>query len=229
VSYVFSRSIDDAAGTISQDFTNQNTYGLDFYDRRIDRGLSPFHAKHNLTLHWTYDLPNLRQGQSWMRATLRGWQVNNITTLQSGHPFTVQLGFVRSGNLNTGFSMNERPNLKPSYSGNPVSGEPDRYWGINAYELPPANQHGNLGRNTLIGPGLASVDASLDRSFHLKEAWTLQFRAEVFNLPSHPNFATPSGRIAFTSATGAVAPDSGRITATSSTARQIQLGLKLTF
>ena len=229
LSYTFSRSIDDAAGTYGQDFSNQNAYGLDFYDRRIDRGLSPFHAKHNLTFHWTYNIPSLQQGQSWMRAALRGWQVNNITTLQSGHPFTVQLGFVRSGNLNTGFSMNERPNLKPGYSGNPVVGGPARYWDINAFELPTANQRGNLGRNTLIGPGLASVDLSLTRSFRLREGWGLQFRAEAFNLPNHPNFAEPSGRTTFTSATGAVAPNWGRITATTSTSRQIQMGLKLSF
>jgi len=155
--------------------------------------------------------------------------VNNITTLQSGHPFTVQLGFVRSGNLNTGFSMNERPSVKPGYSGNPVLGGPDRFWDINAFELPPVNQRGNLGRNSLIGPGLAAVDVSLNRSFQPREGWTLQFRAEIFNLPNHPNFATPSGRIAFTNAAGAVAPNWGRITATTSTSRQIQFGLKLSF
>ncbi len=229
VSYTFSRSIDDAAGTFGQDFSNQNSYGLDFYDRQIDHGLSPFHAKHNLTFHWTYDLPSLRRGQSWMRATLRGWQVNNITTVQSGHPFTVQSGFVRSGNLNTGFSMNERPSVKAGYSGHPVLGGTDRYWDIGAFELPPANQRGNLGRNSLIGPGLAAVDMSLNRSFRPREGWTLQFRTEVFNLSNHPNFASPSGRIAFTSASGAVAPDRGRITATTSTSRQIQFGLKLMF
>ena len=229
ISYTFSRTIDDAAGTYGQDFANQNAYGLDFYDRRIDHGLSPFHAKHNLTFNWTYNLPTLRQGQSWMRAALRGWQLNNITTLQSGHPFTLQMGFVRSGNLNTGFSMNERPNLKPGYSGNPVLGGPERYWDINAFELPPANQRGNLGRNTLIGPAMAAVDASLNRSFQLREGWTLQFRGEIFNLPNVPNFATPSGRTTFTSAAGAVAPNRGRITATTTTSRQIQFGLKLNF
>lgn len=52
----------------------------------------------------------------------------------------------------TSFSLNERPNLKPGYSNNPVLGGPDRYWDINAFEMPPAGQRGNLGRNSLIGP-----------------------------------------------------------------------------
>jgi hypothetical protein len=227
--YTLSRTIDDAAGSYSQDFNNTPSFGLDFYDRRIDRGLSPFHATHNLTFNWTYSIPALPQGPAWGRAALRGWQMHSITTLQSGHPFTVLMGFNRSGNLNTGITANERPNVKPGYTGNPVLGGPDRYWDINAFELPPANQRGNLGRNALIGPGLASLDLSLTRSFRIKEAWNLQFRAEAFNLPNHPNVAEPSGRTTFTNAAGAVAPNWGRITATTSTSRQIQFGLKLSF
>ncbi len=229
VSYTFSRTLDDAAGNYSQDFNNTPSYSLDFYDRRMDRGLSPFHAKHNLTFHWTYNLPGLRQGPGWGQAAFRNWQVNNITTLQSGHPFNVQVGFNRSGNLNAGITMHERPNVKPGYGGNPVLGGPDRYWDINAFEMTAANQRGNLGRNALIGPGLAGVDLSLTRSFRLHEGWNLQFRAETFNMPNHPNFAEPSGRTTFTSAAGAVAPNWGRITATTSTSRQIQFGLKLSF
>jgi len=229
VSYTFSRTVDDAAGNYSQDFNNTSSFSLDFYDRRIDRGLSPFHAKHNLTFHWTYNVPALRQGPGWGRAAFRNWQVNNITTLQSGHPFSVLMGFNRSGNLNTGVTIHERPSVKPGYTGNPVLGGPDRYWDINAFELPPANQRGNLGRNALIGPGLASVDLSLTRSLRPRERWDLQFRAEAFNLPNHPNFASPSGRTTFTNAAGVVAPNWGRITATTSTSRQIQFGLKLGF
>ena len=58
---------------------------------------------------------------------------------------------------------------------------------------------------------------------------TLQFRAEFFNLPNHPNFAIPFGRTAFTNAAGDVAPDWGRITSTVTTSRQIQFGLKYAF
>jgi outer membrane receptor protein involved in Fe transport len=223
LSYTFSRSVDDSSGINSQDFGNVVQYGLDWYDRTIDRGLSAFHVKHNLTFNWTYDLPFGRSLKGLSGALVKGWQLNNITAIRSGTPFTVRLGFNRSGNLNTtSFSANERPNLKPGASSNPVLGGTDRYFDVNAFELPPVNTRGTLGRNTLIGPGSVNVDASLGKSFALGESRSLLFRAEVFNLPNHPNFAVPSGQIAFT-------PTAGRITSTVTTSRQIQLGLKFTF
>ncbi len=229
-SYTFSRSIDDASGINSQDFSNVVQYGLDWYDRTIDRGLSAFHARHNLTFNWTYDLPFGKSLSGAAAVFGKGWQLNNITTVTSGHPFTVRLGFNRSGNLNTtSFSMHERPNLKAGASNNPILGGPDRYWDINAFELPPVNERGNLGRNTLIGPGLVNLDFSLGKSFSFNERRSLQFRAEVFNAPNHPNFGVPSGVIAFTNASSAVSPTWGRISSTVTTARQIQFGLKYTY
>jgi hypothetical protein len=234
LSYTLSRSVDDSSGINSQDFSNVVQYGMDWYDPLSDRGLSAFHAKHNLTFNGTWDLPFARSSRGVTAGLLKGWQLNNITTIRSGHPFTVQLGFNRSGNLNTtSFSMHDRPDLKPSCSNNPILGGPDRYWDINCFQLQPLNTRGNVGRNTLIGPGLVSVDVSLVKGFELGRGRTLQFRAECFNLPNHPNFAVPSGRIAFTGVnpdgSPIVAPTWGRITSTVTTSRQIQLGLKLVF
>ena len=165
---------------------------------------------------------------------LRGWQLNGIATLRSGHPFTVELGFNRSGNLNTtGFSRHERPDLKPGCSENPVLGGWERYWDVGCFQLPAVNTRGNLARNTVIGPGLVSIDASLVKSFPLGGTRTLQVKIEAFNLPNRANFAVPSGRIAFTGvgADGSpvTAPTWGRITSTVTTSRQIQVGAKLTF
>src|SRR5262245_2891336 len=223
LSYTFSRSVDDSSGINSQDFSNVVQYGLDWYDRTIDRGLSAFHVKHNLTFNWTYDLPFGRNLKGLGGALVKGWQLNNITAIRSGTPFTVRLGSNRSGNLNTtSFSANERPNLKLGASSNPILGGPNRYFDDTAFELQPVNTRGTLGRNTLIGPGLVSVDASVGKSFSLGESRSLLFRAEVFNLPNHPNFAVPPNQIAFTQTAGI-------ITSTVTTSRQVQFGLKLTF
>jgi hypothetical protein len=234
VSYTFSRSVDESSGINSQDFSNVVQYGMDWYDPARDRGLSAFHAKHNLTFNWTLDLPLARNSKGVVKALLGGWQLNNITTLRSGHPFTVEEGFNRSGNLNTtSFSRHERPDVKPGCSNNPILGGPDRYWDVSCFQLQTVNTRGNLGRNTLIGPSLVAIDASLVKSFMLGRSRSLQVRIECFNLPNHPNFAVPSGRTAFTgvNADGSpvVAPTWGRITQTVTTSRQIQVGAKLNF
>lgn len=234
VSYTLSESVDDASGINSQDFSNNVQYVSDWYDLEHDRGLSAFHARHNLTANASWELPFARTASGVTGALFRGWQLNGIATLRSGHPFTVELGFNRSGNLNTtGFSRHERPDLRPGCSPNPVLGGWERYFDVNCFQLPAPNTRGNLGRNTLIGPGLVSIDASLVKSFAIGGARTLQVKIEAFNLPNRTNFAVPSGRIAFTGVnpdgTPVVAPTYGRITSTVTTSRQIQVGAKLTF
>ncbi len=112
VSYTWSKSIDDASGINSQDFGNVVQYGMDWYDRTRDRGLSAFHAEHNLTFNVTWEIPFGQSLTGIAGGLLRGWQVSNVTTLMSGHPFTVRNGFNRSGNLNTtSFSLHDRPNV----------------------------------------------------------------------------------------------------------------------
>jgi outer membrane receptor protein involved in Fe transport len=230
VSYTLAKSIDDSSGLNSQDFDNNVQYILDWYDPSYDRGPSAFQARHNLTFNWSWDIPaSASRGgiAGAVGAVLRGWQLNNVTTIQSGQPFTVRLGFNRSGNQNTtSFSMNERPDLKPGYSDNPVLGGPDRYWDINAFALPAPNTRGNLGRNTLVGPGLVNADLSLVKTFAAHGRQSVQLRLEAFNIFNRANFAVPSGRVAFTNAAGDVSPTWGRITSTVTTSRQVQLGLK---
>jgi hypothetical protein len=226
--------VDDSSGVNSQDYSDGSPYVLDWYDRKADRGLSSFWAKHVLVGNWSYDLPFAKSMKGAGGLLLKGWQLNSITSVQTGHPFEVRLGFNRSGNLNTvNYAIHERPDLQPGYSNNPILGDPSRYWDINAFALQPANQRGNLGRNTLIGPGIVNFDLSVSKLFAVDETRRFEFRGEMFNLPNHPNFAVPSGRTAFSSVDasgkGVIAPDWGVISSTVTTSRQIQLGLKFIF
>ena len=228
LSYTWSKAVDDASGINSQDFGNNVQYVMDWYDRTRDRGLAAFHVEHNLTFNWTWDVPFGSSLTGVGAAVLKGWQINNVTTMMSGHPFTVRNGFNRSGNLNTtSFSLHDRPNLRSGCD--PILGGPDRYWDINCFELQAVNTRGNAGRNILIGPGLISVDIALVKSFSMGGSRSLQFRGEVFNLPNRANFSVPSGQVAFTNAAGAPAANWGRITSTTTTSRQVQLGLKYIF
>jgi hypothetical protein len=99
-----------------------------------------------------------------------------------------------------------------------------------------ANLLGNSGRNTFYGPGLRTVDFSIFKNTRvpkISESFNVQFRAEFFNILNHTNFAAPnflsdSNNSAFDQ-TGAPLSNFGVLGSTSTTSRQIQLGLKVIF
>jgi hypothetical protein len=92
--------------------------------------------------------------------------------------------------------------------------------------LPAAGTLGNVPRNTLIGPGFASLDLAFFKNIGLGQGRKLQLRVEGFNLTNHVNFGLPASTV-FNSS-GAVAT-AGQITTIVGTARQFQLGAKLEF
>ena len=155
---------------------------------------------------------------------ISGWQLNSIISLQDGFPFNTELGFNRSRN---GDSSNvDRPDMAPGRTRSGIYLQtPERWFDPTAFALPVAGTYGNVGRNILIGPGLATFDLSLFKTTPLSERWKLQFRAEFFNLFNRANFGFPS-RIVLTTS-GAPASAAGRITTTSTTSRQVQFGLRL--
>lgn len=153
-----------------------------------------------------------------------GWTLTGIQTIQSGFPFTPQLGYNPSNNGDSRDPV--RPSLNPAFTGNIIEGGPNQYFNPNAFIVPVPGTYGNVGRNTLIGPGMVDTDAALLKTTSISERLTLQFRAEVFNIFNHANFGTPNA-VVFSSASSVPATTAGVITATSNTSRQIQLGLKL--
>ena len=221
VNYVWSHSIDNGSVTVTQGGDNDLPQDPD--DPEAERGLSNYDLGHYFVAHWSWELPRL-PGPAVLG---EGWQLNAITSLASGNPFSVVVGFDRANARFQAGTSPQRPDLVPGASSNPILGGPDRYFDPAAFALPAAGFYGNLERNTLIGPGLATTDVSLNKRFDVGGDAKLQFRVEVFNLFNRANFAIPSSRTVFTS-TGPVG-SAGRITSTTTSARQVQLGLKVTF
>jgi hypothetical protein len=116
--------------------------------------------------------------------------------------------------------------VNPSFTGAVIQGGPNRYFNPDAFVQPLAGTYGNVGRNILQGPRLVETDLSLTKKFSFSERWNMQFRSEFFNIFNHTNFNVPNP-VVFASATGGPSPTAGVITATSTTSRQIQFGLKL--
>jgi hypothetical protein len=92
------------------------------------------------------------------------------------------------------------------------------------------NLFGNNGRTSVIGPGLINLDFAVFKNIHVEkisESFNVQFRAEFFNIMNHPNFQPPLDNKVLFNTDGSPVSNAGKIDATSTTSRQIQLGLKL--
>ncbi|HLH07459.1 MAG TPA: hypothetical protein VKW78_09490, partial [Terriglobales bacterium] len=195
-----------------------------------DWGLATFDVRHVGVVSAVYELP-FGKGKTFtsdvagLRNTLvSGWSINSIVTLQSGFPFTPQLSYNPSNNGDTRNPV--RPFVNPNFTGPIVTGNPNQWFNPSAFLAPPPNSgfYGNLRRDTLIGPGLATWDFSALKNTKITEGWNLQFRAEIFNLLNRENFNTPN---LITFSPSGVSGTAGAITSTSTTARQVQFGVKL--
>jgi hypothetical protein len=231
--YTYSKVLDDGDSLNATTSGGGPALASNPFDLHSDRGLGTFDVRHVAVISGIYVLP-IGRGKRFVNGWsgfangfVSGWSVNSVVTLQSGFPFSPQLSYNPSGNGDTRNPV--RPFFNPNFLGPIILGTPDKWFNPNAFLAPnntPANTgfYGNVGRNTLIGPGLATWDFSTFKDTPIREGLSLQFRAEIFNLLNRANFNTPNG-VAFTPS--GVSPTAGAITSTSTTSRQVQFGLKL--
>jgi hypothetical protein len=240
VFYTWAKSIDEKSTLAGGESRQEPNTVMDFLDLHRDRGRSSFDARHNFVPTVTFPFP-FRFQQKAVGAILGGWTVNGLATFRTGEPQTGYYGSNRSANGDRWSP--DRPNLNPGYSNDPTSGvtkgcttasgaviaaglplgTPDLWYDPCAFSRPAPGTYGNLGRNTMTGPGLYNFDFSADKNFKASERVNLQFRAEIFNLLDQAHFWMP-GRNVFSGSAGhitrLVSSPGGRLT---------QLALKLTF
>ena len=172
-----------------------------------------------------------------LNRAVSGWTISAIAALQSGFPFSPQLGYNPTGSGDTRNPV--RPDVNPNFHGSLYPRTPRQFFNPAAFSAPAYGTVGNLGRDTLTGPGLANLDLALHKSAHISERLHAQFRAEFFNVLNRTNLSTPNP-VVFTSgptqgtatnqnAVPVASPTAGVITATATNSRQVQLGLKLLF
>jgi hypothetical protein len=185
--YTWSHEIDDMVGIFSPGFVNP-------LNPNYDRGSGDWDVRHNLTGSVVYSLPNLKGSNSFVREVLGGWQTAGILQTRSGLPENIT--------LISGFFGNP---TRPNYTGQPVwlpnHSWPNSSYNINAfsfesnYDGTPGDTIGDVGRNALRAPAYFQFDLSGMKNFLISERVTVQFRADIFNLFNHPNFANPDGGI----------------------------------
>ncbi len=230
--YTWSKTIDDGDSLNSTTSGSEPALVSNPFDLAADKGLANFDVRNAAAISASYALPfgpgkAFLQNASGVGKTLvSGWTINSIVTLQGGFPFTPQLSYNSSNNGDTKNPV--RPSVNPAFSGPVILGSPNQWFNPAAFvALPSASGfYGNLGRDTLEGPGLATWDFSASKDTQLHEGLRLQFRAEFFNILNRANFSFPNP-VAFTPS--GVSPTAGVITSTATSSRQIQLSLKLLF
>lgn len=225
LSYTWSKCQDTGSGSWGLD---RGTNFQNPYDPDSDLGRCAFDLRHNLVVNGMYQLPF--SGNQ----IVEGWQVSGIVNFRSGLPSNVTDGIIRAFD-NQGAS--NRPNFVPGAAGcngDPVLPKADRFpvgsnprW-INTacFQLPRLGELGNTPRNFVDGPNYINVDAALIKNVRAA-SWSVQLRAEVFNLLNRTNFNVPAAAIF--AGTGAVSPTAGTITTVVGTARQFQFGMKVMF
>jgi len=255
--YTFSRNLDNGSAWNTSVSANTPAFVSVPTLTGLDYGPAATDVRNLAAINGSYDLPFGRNHlfasnlSPALDKAASGWTVSAIADLQSGFPFSPQLGYNPTGSGDTRNPV--RPDINPNFTGNLYPKKVGEWFDPSAFLAPLSTLSktgtitggavGNLGRDTLTGPGLAELDLSLLKSTHISERYNLQFRSEFFNILNHTNLTTPN-EIAYASAptltastTGgpatytppAISPTAGVITATATTSRQIQFGLKLVF
>lgn len=231
-SYTLARATDLAQGTVPTESNGSVTARMDPDVPETDRGPADFDRRHNLTAYVLWQGPALGGRSAWMRRLAGGWSATGILSLRSGTPFTVGIQENHSGTL-ARVSV-DRPDLRPGVDpGSIVLGGPDQYFDPTAFVLPRRGTFGNVGRNSLTGPGLATLDVELTKSLLrglFRPGGRVELRLAAFNLFNRPNFGMPQ-RIVFAGLRQDEAPlgSAGRITSTTTGPRELQLTIRSTW
>lgn len=201
-------------------------------------GPSDFDIPNRIALSYVYDFP-FGRGHSMLQHgpaawVLGNWETSGVYTYYGGHPFQVN---ENDGNHNSILDPYGYTTATPNQVAKPrVVHDPDCWFysskdsacaqhapsgSVNAYVTTAVGAIGNVGRNTLRGPGVNVLDAALLRNFPIAEGWAVQARWEVFNVTNTPEFGQPNGNIT----SGGV----GSITTLSGDPRVMQFALRLSF
>jgi hypothetical protein len=214
--------------TYSKNLTNAPDFRSPMFESSVPQNNNDLDAekgpgcdiRNRFSLSLVYQIPGYN-ASAWTRKITSNWQVSTIFQAQSGYPFTIS---VFGDTANAGTILGENP-IRANYTGQPVFGSgthiADLWFNPAAFSTPPAYTFGNVGRNTVYGPGMQTVDVAVVRNFALKERLSFQIRGEAFNALNHTNLGTPNRFVN--------EPQFGSITDAATPARELQIAARLIF
>jgi hypothetical protein len=239
--YTWSRNLDDGSAWNTSVSANTPAFvSFNGNPRGSDYGPSASNITHAAAINGTWELPfghghaALGNANQLTQSLVTGWTISSIATIQSGFPFSPQLGYNPTGNGDT--RNPARPQLNPDFHGQLYPKTVAQWFNPDAFLAPAAGTFGNAPRDGFTGPGLTDLDFSFAKNTTIHERLRTQFRAEYFNILNHSNFTTPNAVVYSTGPTpakpataAAASPTAGVLTATATSSRQLQFGLKILF
>jgi hypothetical protein len=231
-SYTWGKTIDTSSGSLVGDEYSNSVSSPLWFAQNLNRGLADFNVAHNVEASYTWEFATPKWAHGARGWPVSGWEIGGVFEASTGVPFTSGFGGDALGVNSTDPNI-DVPNLVAgSGCGSLVNpGNANHYIKTQCFAVPnPITLRGNLGRNTLIGPGLVNFDFSVFKNNYIKkisDTFNVQFRAEFFNVLNHTNFSPPlDNRNIFDSAGNPIG-NAGLITSTQTPSRQIQFALKL--
>ncbi|MEP6643324.1 MAG: TonB-dependent receptor [Acidobacteriaceae bacterium] len=232
-SYTWAHSIDNASNA-NLGPTQNNSDFRDFRHPENEIGSSDFDIRHRFVASFFYELPFghgkrfVGDASGALDQVVGGWQVASIVSMSTGNYFTVLDSNANFSNSDGGAGgASQRPDQVGDPHAHPCV--PGTFFNTCAFADPPAGSYGNVGRNTVEGPGYKTWDLSLFKNFSVRERAKLEFRAEFFNVLNHTNFLfSKTGPQNSNNSTILGTPEFGFLTAARDP-RQIQFALKLSF
>ncbi len=220
--YTFSKAIDEASYS---DWTEFSWNAPSVFYR--NRALAAHDIPHNFQFAFVYELP-FGSGKKWATdgassTILGGWQLNGLFAAYSGRPFQLTAS---GASLNMPGNLQTPDQIKQNVETFGNVGGDGTYFDTTAFARVSEVRFGNVGRNTMRGPGVTNLDASLFRTFKLARKYDLQFRAEAFNVTNTPHFSNPNGNVN--------SSNFGKVLTTQSAyaigrSREFRFGLRLSF
>ncbi len=226
-------------------------------------GLNDFNRTVTFVQSYVYQLPfgtgkQFMGGASHaMNMIVGGWQIEGILTVMTGTPFTVTYSStylnLSQGGTNTPVQVAPVQKLGGI---NTVSNGGSAWFSPASFAPPPcqsptptaacptgaidqvagaAQQVGNVGRNSMIGPGFFNINGAIAKTIEFNEHMRVQFRLETVNTTNTPQFSNPNGGCCtannanFGYVTGTVGSGSGSVNAGTGGPRSVQLAGKFTF
>jgi len=213
--YTWAKNIDDSTNELFSSVVNPRRPS-DWGNMRLDRGPSVLDIRHKFAMHWVWDVPRLPTDNGFLQRLLHGWQWTGNYLAQTGQPVTILADEDANNNAD---AAGDRATINPNGVGNTATGIgsfvcagaggatsvvsvdvgcPGGSAQVAGYVAADPNARyvqtgfgslSNLGRNSFRSPGINIWNMGALKNTSITERFSIQFRAEAFNVFNHRNFS----------------------------------------